>query len=85
MPAAGGPAAGGDEVVELERERAAPPDAAMAIQRFDRLVAAEAREVAFVPLLGGALRRGPAGDELLGRVLVDAQVHAEARFLDVVT
>ena len=55
-----GAAAGGDEVVELERERAAPPDAAVPAERLERLVGPEAREVPAVPLLGRPFRPGPA-------------------------
>ena len=84
VAAADGPAAGGDEVVELKRERAASLDPAVSEQRLERLLRAEARKVPTVALLGHPFRLGPARLELLRRVLVDADVHPEVRLLDVV-
>ena len=43
--------AGGDEVVELERQSAPARAAAVPVQRLDAFVGAEAGEVAAVPLL----------------------------------
>ena len=78
------PAAGGDEVVELERQaRGAACTPPWSNSASIASSVPNAREVPPVALFGVA-SRPPARVELLRRVLVDAQVHAEERLVDVV-
>ena len=78
------PPAGRDDVVELERQRTTAPSAVAPVQRLDRSVGAERRDASPVAFLGGAQGGSAARAQLLARVLVDADVHPEVEFVEVV-
>ncbi len=77
-------AAGDGKIVELEREGVAPLDATVQGQRLYCLLRSERRKVPSMAFFRGAFDSGFTRLQLFRRVLVDADVHAEVRFLEFV-